>query len=291
MACDAVSFEVARGTVHAFLGPNGSGKSTLFKILSTAYPLQSGEVTIFGLDLARDVRLVRPTLGVVFQSPALDVKLSVRENLVHGGHLYGMSGATLEARIDETLHQAGLADRGKDRVADLSGGLRRRTELAKGLLPKPRLLLLDEPSTGLDPGARIDLWRFLRSLDQLTVLCTTHLMDEAEDADRVTILRDGRVVADGTPPDLVREIGGLVLELTCADPQALGPRVAERFGVTPQVVDRALRIERDGAHELVAPLMEFLGDEVGRVSLSHPSLEDVYIRKTGHRFWVGDPEN
>ena len=285
VACEGVSFEVPSATIHCFLGPNGSGKSTLFKILSTAYPVQEGEISVFGLDLKRDVRLIRPMLGVVFQSPALDGMLTVRENLVYGGHMYGMRGADLDQRADEMLVHTGLADRAHDRVKELSGGLRRRTELAKGLLPKPRLLLLDEPSNGLDPGARKDLWRFIRSLDRVTVLFTTHLMDEAEQADQITILTAGKVVAAGRPQDLVKEIGEQVLEVSCDDPAALAPRVAAELGAQPVVLDKSLRFERDDAHRLVAPLMEEFGAEIGRVTVSHPSLEDVFIRRTGHRFW------
>ncbi len=285
LACDRVSFAAAVGSVHAFVGPNGSGKSTLFKLLTTAYPLQAGSVSILGLDLAGDARAIRPLLGVVFQSPALDPKLTVRENLVHGGHLYGWRGAELERRADEVLEGVGLGERAGERVGRLSGGLKRRAELAKGLLPRPRLLLLDEPSTGLDPGARIDFWRLLRGLQGVTVLFTTHLLDEGERADRVTILRAGQVVADGAPGELVRAIDGQVLEVECADPQALAPRLAARLRVEPIVLDRALRFAHDDAPRLVAPLMAEFGAEVERVTLRRPSLEDVYIRKTGHRFW------
>jgi ABC-2 type transport system ATP-binding protein len=293
LACDGVSFDVEAGTHHCFLGPNGSGKSTLFKVLATAYPLQRGDVSIFGLDLRREERRIRPLLGVVFQSPALDGMLTVRENLVHGGHMYGLRGPELDRRVDEMLGYIGLADRARDRVKELSGGLKRRTELAKGLLPKPRLLLLDEPSSGLDPGARRDLWRFLRSLDGVTVLFTTHLMDEAELADRVAILSGGKLVAAGRPHDLVREVGEQILEVSCADAVGLCPRIAAHLqglagappGAPPAVLGRSLRIERDDAHQLVAPLMQAFGADIDRITLSHPSLEDVYIRYTGHRFW------
>lgn len=240
---------------------------------------------MLGFDLRREVARIRPCLGVVFQSPALDAKLTVRENLIHGGHLYGLRGATLRARIDEMLDRSGLADRGADRVAELSGGLRRRVELAKGLLPQPQLVLLDEPSTGLDPGARQDLWRFLAELDGLTVLFTTHLMDEAEGADRVAILSEGRIVESGAPGDLVRAIGDQVLEIACSDPDGLQTRISERFDLQPTVVDRAIRIELADAHRLVPEVMDAFGGEIDRISVSHPSLEDVYIRATGHRFW------
>lgn len=291
LACDDLSFEVGRGCVQGFLGPNGSGKSTLFKILATSYPLQQGEVSMLGMDLRNDVARIRPVLGVVFQSPALDKKLTVRENLVYGGHLYGLRGAELRSRIDEGLDRSGLRDRAADRVDDLSGGLRRRVELAKGLLSRPQLLLLDEPSTGLDPGARADLWRFLRALDDVTVLFTTHYLEEGEHADRIAILSQGRMVAAGAPADLVREIGEQVLEITARDPAALEGRIAERFGCKAVVLEHSLRIEKNDAHRLVPELVEAFGDEIDRISVSHPSLEDVYIAATGHRFWgeSGEP--
>jgi len=288
-ACDQLTFEVAAGSVHGFVGPNGSGKSTLFKVLATAYPMQGGDVRVLGHDLRREVARIRPALGVVFQSPALDAKLTVNENLIHGGHLYGLRGGELRARVGEMLERAGLGDRGGDRVAELSGGLRRRVELAKGLLARPKLVLLDEPSTGLDPGARQDLWRFLRELDGVTVLFTTHLMEEAESADRVSILSGGKIVEAGAPGELVRAIGDQVLEIGCADPEQLRRQVSERMGVEAVVLDRVVRIEQADAHRLVPEVMDAFGGEIDRVTVSHPSLHDVYIRVTGHRFW-GDGE-
>ena len=285
VACNGIDFAVETGRVHGFLGPNGSGKSTLFKILATAYPLQEGEVSIAGLDLRRDAAAIRPRIGVVFQSPALDGKLTVRENLTYGGHMYGLSGVELRGRVEEMLRHTGLEDRARDKVKDLSGGLRRRVALAKGLLSRPSVVLLDEPSTGLDPGARRDLWRFLRSQQGLTVLFTTHLMDEAEQADQVTIMSEGKIVASGTPAELVREIGGQVLEIATADPAALAPRVEQRLHLRPTVLDRTLRIERSDAHRMVQPLWEAFGPDIGSIRISPPSLEDVYIRATGHRFW------
>ncbi len=210
-----VSFEVQRGEVHSFLGPNGSGKSTLFKILATILPPKEGSARIFGLDLATEMAAVREKIGVVFQAPALDRKLTVRRNLEYGGHLYRLSGTELGRRVDEMLQHTGLTDRAGDKVETLSGGLKRRVELAKGLLSKPELILLDEPTTGLDPGARKDLWQFLRSQPDLTILVTTHLMDEAELTDRITIQHEGSGVSAGTPTELKQSDGDELLELTC----------------------------------------------------------------------------
>ena len=287
-----VSFTVEPGTMHGFLGPNGSGKSTLFKILATILPLQQGDVRLVGLDLRTQVAAVRHRIGVVFQSPALDPKLSVRQNLVYGGHLYGLRGQELRRRIDALLVQTDIIDRQRDRVGDLSGGLKRRVELCKGLLPRPDIVLLDEPTTGLDPGARKDLWQFLRSQQDLTVLVSTHLIDEAELLDQITILDRGRVVATGRPQELRESIGGEVLQIDCDDPAALGRDIQLRFGLgiepgtVPVVLDHSLRLQVENAHRLVADLVDAFGDRVRRLLLSHPSLEDVYIQKTGHRFWV-----
>src|SRR6185503_11397498 len=199
VALDRVSIGVAAGEIFGLLGPNGGGKTTLFRILSTLVRPTSGSATILGLDLLRDTGALRSRLGVVFQAPSLDKKLKVRENLAHQGHLYGLAGAALRRRIDHLLLEFNLRDRAGDLVETLSGGLQRRVEIAKSLLHRPELLLLDEPSTGLDPGARIDLWQTLYRLrDQqgVTALLTTHLMEEAERCDRVAIIDLGRIVAE-----------------------------------------------------------------------------------------------
>ena len=282
-ALSGVSFEIGRGAVHGFLGPNGSGKSTLFKILATILPQRSGSVTVLGRDLATDFAALRRQIGVVFQSPALDRKLSVRENLRYGGHLQGLRGKPLEVRIDEMLEVGGLAARSKDRVGELSGGLRRRVEIAKGLLHRPELVLLDEPSTGLDPSARQDLWRFLREQSGLTVLFTTHLMEEADEADALTILDAGRVVAAGTPDALRSRLGGEVLEIVSADPEALAAAIRAKMQLDPRMLGGSVRIEAPRAHELVPRIIEAFGDQVQRLTLAQPSLEDVFISCTGHR--------
>lgn len=289
-ALSDVSFEVAAGQAYGFLGPNGSGKSTLFKLLSTLVPLQQGRVSMLGLDLAKEARTIRSRLGVVFQSPAVDKKLTVRENLRYGGLLLGLSGADLAARIDAVLAAGRLADRAKDLVGELSGGLRRRVEIGKCLLGKPELVLLDEASTGLDPAARKDMWGMLRSDPKPTVLFTTHLMDEAAEADHLLLLDQGHVVAAGRPADLMREVGGQVLEIEAADAASLAPELQQQFGVAATVVDSTLRIDGADVHELVPRIVQRFGARVQRLSLAHPSLQDVFLKKTGRRFVVTEPE-
>ena len=204
-----LSFSVASGDLFALLGPNGGGKTTLFKIISTLMAPTSGAVEVFGIDVAREPAEARRRLGVVFQSAAVDPWLTVLENLRHHGYLYGLSGAPLARSIERALERFGLTPRADDRVGTLSGGLRRRVELAKVLLPEPPLLVLDEPSSGLDPTARRELLQELRRLCEdagTTIVLTTHLIEEAAVADRVGILHEGQLVAIGAPGDLVSNV-------------------------------------------------------------------------------------
>lgn len=274
------------GECFALLGPNGGGKTTLFRIVSTLMPPTSGRVQVSGDDVVGRPEQVRRHLGVVFQAPALDVRLTVQENLKHQGHLYGLRGPTLAGRIADALGRVGLTDRARDVVQTLSGGLQRRAELAKALLHRPAVLLLDEPTTGLDPGARRDVWRHLEALrdrDGTTIVLTTHLMDEAARCDRVGIIHEGRLVAIGAPLALTAEIGGDVILVTAGDPVALAARVRARFGVTGDVVDQHLRIERDRAHEFVPELVEAFPGEIDAVTFGKPTLEDVFLHHTGRR--------
>src|SRR5262245_53062073 len=201
-ALSGVSFEVRRGEIFALLGPNGGGKTTLFKILSTAFAPTSGTARILGHDVRKEADEVRRHIGIVFQNPSLDKKLTVLENLRYHGQLYGLRGKVLTARVQEMMERLVIADRANNLVETLSGGLARRVELAKGLLHRPEVLILDEPSVGLDPGARRDLWLYLQKLrenEKVTILVTTHLVDEGDRSDHVLVLNQGQVVASGTP--------------------------------------------------------------------------------------------
>jgi len=289
-ALDDVGFSIARRAVHGFLGPNGSGKSTLFKMLSTLVPVQEGRVTVLGSDLGREAAAIRRKLGVVFQSPAVDQKLTVRENLRYGGLMVGLSGRDLLGRIDAMLEAASLTDRAGDRVGELSGGLRRRVEIAKCMLGEPEIVLLDEASTGLDPAARAAMWNVLRSHPEITVLFTTHLMDEAAQADHLTLLDGGRIVAAGRPADLVQEVGSQVLEIESPRAAELQQQISRELGCEAELIDGALRIEGADVHELIPRLMQQHGDQVRRLQLAHPSLQDVFLRKTGRRFVYTGPE-
>jgi ABC-2 type transport system ATP-binding protein len=295
-ALDAVEFDVAEAEIFALLGPNGGGKTTLFRLLSTLIPLQQdlpgqGEIRVLGFDVARQTREVQRRLGVVFQAPSLDKKLTVAENLRHQGALYGLTGETLRRRETEMLERLRLADRRNDRVETLSGGLRRRVELAKGMLHEPQVLILDEPSTGLDPGARADLWDYLHTIrreQRVTVVLTTHLLEEADKADRLAILDRGRLVALDTPDKLRATVGGDTLTIEADDAPGLAARIGERFGFAAQTIDGRVRLEQPDGHRLVAQLVEAFPGEVRAVTLGKPTLEDVFIAKTGRRFLADD---
>ena len=287
-ALQDVSFAVEQAEIFALLGPNGGGKTTLFRILSTLFPPDRGSARIFDADIRTQASEVRKNIGVVFQNPSLDGKLTVRENLIHQGHLYGMHGSSLRTRIAAMMEHLRIADRSGHLVQTLSGGLQRRVELAKGLLHAPRLLILDEPSAGLDPGARHDLWEYLERLrdeEQVTILVTTHLIDEADRASRVLILNKGEVVATGSPHTLKQRIGGDIIAVTSVDAERLRDQVAERFGLQPAVLNGSLRIEKADGHRFIATLIESFPGMIDTVTLSKPTLEDVFIDCTGHRLW------
>lgn len=287
-ALASVSLQVERGEMFGLLGPNGGGKTTLFRILCTLMPLTAGRVHILEYDLARDPHAIRSHLGVVFQHPSLDGKLTVFENLWHHGHLYGLQRKRLRERAEVVLKRLGLQDRRDDLVETLSGGLQRRVELAKAFVHEPLLLLLDEPSTGLDPGARLDFTaylEYLRDHEGVTILLTTHILEEAERCDRVGILHQGRLVAVGTPEELKARVGGDVVAIQTADPASLQTRMRQRFDCEPLVVEGSVRVEIDHGHAFVRDVVEAYAEDIQAVTFGKPTLEDVFIHLTGHHLW------
>jgi ABC-2 type transport system ATP-binding protein len=284
VALDGLTFGVPAGSIYGVLGPNGGGKSTLFRILSTMMRPSKGVAKVAGFDVVQQPAEVRRRLGVVFQTQSLDRKLTVAENLRAQGHLYGLAGAALGRRIDDVLNRLGLTTRRRDLVGSLSGGLKRRVEIAKALLHEPEVVLMDEPSTGLDPGARRELMQYiedLRGQRGATVIMTTHILDEADRCDRLMLLHRGRSVAEGTPAELKDRVGGDVVILEVADTDGLPARIATRFQVQPLVADGRVRVEIANGHRFIAEVVEAFPGAIRSIALHKPTLEDVFLDETG----------
>lgn len=286
VALAGIDVTVMPGERLALLGPNGAGKSTLLAILATLQLPASGLARVCGFDVVSEALEVRRRLGVVFQGASLDGKLTVKENLLLLGNLYGLTRSLLRRRVDEALDRVDLTARGSERVARLSGGLARRVEIARALLHHPAVLLLDEPTAGLDPAARGDIWRFLvRLTDEGTALIVaTHLGDEADRCHRVAILDEGVVVTEGEPAQLKSAVGGDVVVVTGDDPERLAAEISERHDCVVKIIDDTIRIERERAHEFIPRLVESFPGRLRSVTLRQPTLEDTFVHFTGRRF-------
>jgi ABC-2 type transport system ATP-binding protein len=287
-----VCLAIGAGEKVALLGPNGSGKSTLLRVLMTALRPSRGEVRIAGLDLAREADQIRRRIGVVFQKPALDLRMTVWENLRAAGMLYRIPRPRLEERGGALLARLGLSERRDALVGALSGGLARRVELARALLSQPPLLILDEPTTGLDPVARREFWGQLEALRRetaMTVVLTTHLLEEAQDCQWVAILHRGRVLAYDEPGALQRRIGTEVLQIQGDDPAALSREIGGFLGVPARVVDGSVRLTLRGPARLDA-LLDHFGGRIRALSLAHPSLDDVFVELTGQHLQAAEGE-
>lgn len=279
-ALDGVSLAVGAGEWHGVLGPNGGGKSTLFRVLATLRRPDGGRFTVAGETVAERIRA---RIGVVFQSQSLDRRLTVAQNLEAQGNLYGLSGADLAGRTERLLRQFQLTGREHEPVEQLSGGLARRVEIAKALLHEPAVLLLDEPTTGLDPAARrewLDFVAGLRRERELTVVMTTHLLDEAERCDRLSLLHEGRMVAGGAPAALQAEIGGDVVEFGTAEPARVAARYPEW---SPVVGEDWVRFVTPGGARFAAQVADALPGAIASISVQRPTLDDVFFRHTGAR--------
>jgi ABC-2 type transport system ATP-binding protein len=287
-AVRGIDLDVTPGEVFGFLGPNGAGKSTTIKILCTLVKPTAGSATVAGLDVATQRTAVRRQIGLVFQEPTLDEYLTAEQNLRFHAAIYGMPRKAVSARVDSVLELVGLADRKGSAVRTFSGGMKRRLEIARGLLHSPRVLFLDEPTIGLDPESRQDLWRYvdeLRRREDITVFLTTHYMDEAERCDRIAIINSGTIVALGTPAELKAGVGDDRVRVVTADNDAAILTIKKRLKVEAVPDGPALLIGVPDGEGFV-PKLFGIGISVQSVSVSRPTLDDVFMTHAGRR--IGD---
>jgi ABC-2 type transport system ATP-binding protein len=283
-AVRGVSFDVAAGEMFAFLGPNGAGKTTTISMLCTLARPTSGQAWISGFDVASQQAQVRRHIGLVFQESTLDEYLTAEENLRFHAELYGVPKAQMRARMQQVLEMVGLWDRHKSLVRTFSGGMKRRLEIARGLLHSPRVLFLDEPTVGLDPQTRAHIWDYIRELkrrEAITMFLTSHYMDEAENCDRMAIIDEGRIVAIDTPSALKASVGQDRVEIRTADDQAAIAALKDRFGLTATKAEGAVRVYVPGGEEFVPRLFAELGVPIRAVSVARPTLDDVFMSYTG----------
>jgi ABC-2 type transport system ATP-binding protein len=283
VALDDVSLSAPAGCTYGLIGPNGGGKSTLFRILSTLLRPTSGSARVLGHDVSTDARTVRRLIGVVLQGSYLDGKLTVRENLTHRGHLHGRRGRSLRVSVDAALDHVRLSARANDIVEELSGGLRRRCELAGCMLHDPSVLLLDEPTAGLDPVARGEFWSALEAAKQernLTILLTSHLMDEAERCDRLALLDHGRIVAEATPAELKNDMGYEIITLESPAGEDLRDMVRARMGLESEWTGELVRLRVDDGKAWLGKLIDAFPGELTSITLTKPTIEDVFLAGT-----------
>jgi len=283
-AVRGIDLAVMPGEIFGFLGPNGAGKSTTISMLCTLLRPTSGRAAVAGFDVTRDPDSVRAAIGLVFQDPALDEQLTARENLEFHAFLYDVPRAIRAQRIAEVLGMVELADRANSKVMTFSGGMKRRLEIARGILHSPEVLFLDEPTRGLDPQTRSHIWDYLQDLrrrEGITIFMTTHYMDEAEFCDRIAIIDMGQIVALGTPDELKARVGGDVITIATTDNAASAAELASKFGLTPAADNGTLRIEASDGAALIPRLVRDLSARVTAVTLRRPSLDDVFLKLTG----------
>lgn len=285
VALDDVSFAVRPGEVFGLLGPNGAGKTTAFRLLSGLLPPDAGTFAFDGVPVHPTQPRYRRRLGVVFQEPSLDLKLTGRENLALGAALFGLPGRLAAARITQALELMELGPRADEPAARYSGGMRRRVEIARVLLHDPDLLLLDEPGRGVDPQALRRIWDQLESLRRqrgLSVIVTTHQAEEAEHCGRIAVLDAGRIIAAGTPDELRARVSGDVVRVDADQPDEIASGIRARLGLVPRVVDGQVFVETARGHELVPRVVElFPAGRLRSVATARPTLADVFATITG----------
>jgi len=284
VAVNGVDFTVEKGEVFGFLGPNGAGKSTTIKMLCTLVEPTAGSARVAGFDVVRERDAVRRNIGLVFQDPTLDQYLTGEQNLKMHAELYGVRRSALEERMAAVLDMVDLSDRRKLLVSTYSGGMKRRLEIARGLLHSPKVLFLDEPTVGLDPQTRSSIWRYIHDLRQredVTIFLTTHYMDEAENCDRIAIMDRGRLVAMDTPEALKAAVGKDRVQISTDDDVAAIAALEARFGFTATMAEGLVTFAVADGEQFVPRLFAELGVPIRSVNVSRPSLDDVFMSHTG----------
>ena len=286
VAVNSVNFDVAAGEIFGFLGPNGAGKTTTISMLCTLLKPTAGTATVDGFDIIRNKNEVRESIGLVFQDPSLDDRLTARENLEFHAVVYHVPRGIREERVKEVLNMVTLMDRADDRIETFSGGMKRRLEIARGLLHYPKVLFLDEPTIGLDPQTRNYIWEYIEDLKKregITIFLTTHYMEEAEHCDRIAIIDLGNIIALDTPADLKDQVGGDVIKIKTADDEAGERRLREMYPDLDMLNDPECKLcfEMEKGEEFIPELIRNFGTKIISVSVHRPTLDDVFLKLTG----------
>jgi ABC-2 type transport system ATP-binding protein len=283
-AVNDISFGVEEGTIFGFLGPNGAGKTTTINILCTLLSPTSGRASIAGHDCMKEPSEVRKAIGIVFQDTTLDKDLTAHENLIFHAYLYDVPKSEMKERVDEALHFVGLYDRKDDLVKKFSGGMKRKLEVARGLIHRPRVLFLDEPTLGLDPQSRTNLWEFITELPKkhkVTIFMTTHYMEEAEVCDKIAIIDNGKIIAMDTPEELKKTVGGDVVSITTTDNKKVRQEIETVFKFNVSEKESVLYMTCNRGDTCIPELIRTLGDKVLSVRIQKPTLNDVFLKLTG----------
>jgi ABC-2 type transport system ATP-binding protein len=283
-AVQGIDFSVYQGEIFGFLGPNGAGKTTTIKMLCTLLRPTSGEALVGGWSILKDPMKVRKAIGIIFQEPTLDDRLTAYENLKFHGYLYGLKGEFLQKQIDRMLELVELSDKRNSLVKTFSGGMKRRLEIARGLLHTPKILFLDEPTLGLDPQTRLHIWNYLTTLKKergISLFLTTHYLDEAENCGRIAIIDHGKIVALDTPGKLKSQVQGEMVTLKTKNNVEALAFLKKELGVTPITDGDEIRVEMQEAEKWLPKLLREIPVEVESLNLHRPTLEDVFIKLTG----------
>jgi len=284
LAVDNISFQVPKGEIFGFLGPNGAGKTTTINILCTLLQPTSGQASVNGYDVRKERRQVQRSIGLVFQDPTLDEYLTAEQNLLFHAYAYGIPQDVRKKRMAELLELVELQDRRKSKVSTYSGGMKRRLEIARGLLHHPRVLFLDEPTLGLDPQTRRHIWEYvmtLRQQEELTIFLTTHYMDEAEHCDRIAIIDQGRIVALDTPNKLKDALGGDVVTLEVEDNDRAILDLKEQYNLSPELRNGVVTFSVPHGDTFLPEFVRSFHGDLRSINVRRPTLDDVFLKLTG----------